>query len=57
MTNVARRTADGERRTIRAYVDLGRPFTLVGQLTDAIDATGLDLPADVRLQQEKRDAV
>lgn len=43
-TNVEPRTADAERRTFRAYVDLGRPFTLVapalGFISGALTAIG-----------------
>ncbi len=43
-TNVERRTSNAERRTFRAYVDLGRPFTLVapalGFISGALTAIG-----------------
>src|SRR6476646_8325704 len=39
----------------KARLDQVDPFTLVRQLVESLDATGLDLPADVRLQ-ENRDA-
>jgi 4-hydroxybenzoate polyprenyltransferase len=42
--NVERRTSNAERRTLRAYIDLGRPFTLVapalGFLSGALTAVG-----------------
>jgi 4-hydroxybenzoate polyprenyltransferase len=43
-TSAARRTSDGQRRTLRTYVDLARPFTLVapalGFVSGALTAIG-----------------